>query len=376
MTDSRSRLEFMQGNEATVEASIAAGLKFFAGYPITPSTEIAEGLAERLPKIGGHFIQMEDELACISAICGASWAGIKAMTATSGPGFSLMQEGIGYAAMTETPIVVVNVMRGGPSTGQPTMASQADLMQTKWGSHGDYQVISFAPSSVQESYDLTLDAFNYSEKYRVPAILLSDAEIAHMRGRLEIPDNPEIIDRKEVCAPRKGSAWTVPDELVPPFKSFGHGHRVFVTGMTHDECGHIAPEDTVVQENLIRRINNKILQNQKDICKVEIINPDAKTFIISYGSSALAAKELALKNNRIGLLRLKTVWPLPEDYILDVASKADKILVIEMNMGQLVRMVQRLAASIGKTSVRFFSKLGGESPKRSEVLAMLEKMEA
>lgn len=375
MTDSCSRIEFMQGNEATVEASIAAGLKFFAGYPITPSTEIAEGLAERLPKIGGHFIQMEDELACISAICGASWAGIKAMTATSGPGFSLMQEGIGYAAMTETPIVVVNVMRGGPSTGQPTMASQADLMQTKWGSHGDYQVISFAPSSVQESYDLTLDAFNYSEKYRVPAILLSDAEIAHMRGRLKIPDNPEIINRKEACDLIKGPAWTIPDELVPPFKSFGHGHRVFVTGMTHDERGYIAPEDTVVQENLIRHINNKILQNQKDICKVEIINPDAKTFIISYGSSALAAKELALKNDRIGLLRLKTVWPLPEDYILDVASKADKILVIEMNMGQLVRMVQRLAASIGKTPVRFFSKLGGESPKRSEVLAMLEKME-
>lgn len=376
MTDSQSRIDFMQGNEATVEAAIAAGVKFFAGYPITPSTEIAEGLAERLPKIGGRFIQMEDELACISAICGASWGGMKAMTATSGPGFSLMQEGIGYAAMTETPIVVVNVMRGGPSTGQPTMASQADLMQVKWGSHGDYQVICFAPASVQESYDLTIDAFNFSEKYRVPAILLSDAEIAHMRGRLQIPEKPEIINRKEVCDTVKGEAWKIPDDLVPPFKTFGHGHKVFVTGMTYDERGYIAPEDPAIHEKLVRRINNKILQNQRDICKVELINPDAKKFIITYGSSALAAKEIALKNRNIGLLRLKTVWPLPEEQILEVASKAEQILVIEMNMGQLVRMVQRLACSIGKTSVRFFSKLGGESPKKPEVLAMLEKMEA
>jgi len=376
VTDSRYKIGFLQGNEATVEAAIAAGVKFFAGYPITPSTEIAEGLAERLPKIGGHFIQMEDELACISAICGAAWGGVKAMTATSGPGFSLMQEGIGYAAMTETPIVIVNVMRGGPSTGQPTMASQADVMQTKWGSHGDYQVICFAPSSVQESYDLTIDAFNYSEKYRVPAVLLSDAEIAHMRGRLLIPEKPDVIERKEACDVNRGPAWTVPEELVPPFETFGHGHRVFVTGMTHDERGYIAPEDTAIQESLVRRINNKILQNQKDICKVEIVNPDAKKFIISYGSSALAAKEIALKNDKIGLLRLKTIWPLPEEQILDVSSKADQILVVEMNMGQLVRMVQRLASSIGKTSVRFFSKLGGESPRKQEIIDMLGKMEA
>jgi 2-oxoglutarate/2-oxoacid ferredoxin oxidoreductase subunit alpha len=373
--DPRPGINFMQGNDACTEGALAAGLKFFAGYPITPSTEIAERLAYRLPEKKGVFLQMEDELACISAIIGASWAGVKAMTTTSGPGFSLMQEGIGYAAMTETPVVVVHVMRGGPSTGQPTIATQADVMQVKWGSHGDYQVIALCPYSVQESYDLTVEAFNLSEKYRVPAILVSDAEIAHMRGRMVIPEKIETVDRKELCDKKKGAAHEIPDNLIPPFTTFGHGHRAFVTGMTHTPEGNIAPEDEAVQEHLVRRLNEKILKNQKDISRYEIVNPDAKKFIIAYGTSALAAKEIATENPHIGLLRLKTLWPLPEEQVLNVAQTAKQILVVEMNMGQLVREIQRLACSIGCRSVRFFSKLGGEAPRKTEIMAILDKME-
>jgi 2-oxoglutarate ferredoxin oxidoreductase subunit alpha len=375
MPDPKPGIDFMQGNDACTEGALAAGLKFFAGYPITPSTEIAERLAYRLPEKKGVFLQMEDELACISAIIGASWAGVKTMTTTSGPGFSLMQEGIGYAAMTETPIVVVHVMRGGPSTGQPTIATQADVLQVKWGSHGDYQVIALCPYSVQESYDLTVEAFNLSEKYRVPAILVTDAEIAHMRGRMVIPEKVETINRKELCDTGKGPAYDIPDDLIPPFMTFGHGHKAFVTGMTHTPEGDIAPEDEAVQERLVRRLNEKILKNQKDISRYEIVNPDAKKFIIAYGTSALAAKEIATENPHIGLLRLKTLWPLPEEPILYVAQNAKQILVVEMNLGQMVREVQRLACSIGCRSVRFFSKIGGEAPRKTEIMAILDKME-
>jgi len=375
MPDPKPGINFMQGNDACTEGALAAGLKFFAGYPITPSTEIAERLAYRLPEKKGVFLQMEDELACISAIIGASWAGVKTMTTTSGPGFSLMQEGIGYAAMTETPVVIVHVMRGGPSTGQPTIATQADVLQVKWGSHGDYQVIALCPYSVQESYDLTVEAFNLSEKYRVPAILVTDAEIAHMRGRMVIPEKVETINRKELCDTSKGAAYDIPDDLIPPFMTFGHGHKAFVTGMTHTPEGNIAPEDEAVQEHLVRRLNEKILKNQKDISRYEIVNPDAKKFIITYGTSALAAKEIATENPHIGLLRLKTLWPLPEEPILYVAQNAKQILVVEMNMGQMVRAVQRLACSIGCRSVRFFSKIGGEAPRKTEIMAILDKME-
>jgi 2-oxoglutarate ferredoxin oxidoreductase subunit alpha len=375
MPDPKPGIEFMTGNDACTEGSLAAGMKFFAGYPITPSTGIMERLARRLPEKGGVFLQMEDELACISAIVGASWGGAKAMTTTSGPGFSLMQEGIGYAAMTETPCVIIDVMRGGPSTGQPTMATQADVMQVKWGSHGDYQVIALAPFSVQESYDLTVEAFNLSEKYRVPTILLSDAEIAYMRGRIEIPERVDLVDRKELCSERKGRAYDIPDDVVTPFATFGHGHKSFVTGITHDPAGKIAPEDEAVQEKLVLKLNEKILKNQRDISRFEITNPDAKKFIVTYGSSALAAKEIAMEDESVGLLRLKTLWPLPEEQILDVANRARSILVVEMNMGQLVREIQRLTSSIGYKSLRFVSKLGGEAPRKRDLLPTLSKME-
>jgi len=375
MTDA-SRELFVQGNDACVEASIAAGLKFFAGYPITPSTEIAEGLAQRLPKAGGVFLQMEDEIACISAVVGASWGGVKSMTATSGPGFSLMQEAIGYAAMSETPVVIANVMRGGPSTGQPTRAAQGDVMQTKYGSHGDYQVIAFAPAGVQEMFDLTIDSFNYAEKYRVPAFLLSDAEIGHMRGLLRIPDKVKIVNRKEKGVKRDDEAYEVSDSLVPPFPVFGKGNKAIVTGMTHTDKSKIEPEDAKVHSELVTRLNEKIIKSRRDINKYELIGEGSKTMIISYGSAALGAKEIATKDGNVGLLRLKSLWPLPEEPIQEVAGKCEKILMIEMNLGQLYWPVKRACLEAGCKQVEFLPKIGGDPPTPSEVRNKLRHMGA
>jgi 2-oxoglutarate ferredoxin oxidoreductase subunit alpha len=367
---------FVQGNDACVEGALASGVRFFAGYPITPSTEIAEGLAQRLNGKDGVFLQMEDEIACISAVIGASWGGAKAMTATSGPGFSLMQEAIGYAAMSETPVVLVNVMRGGPSTGQPTKASQGDVMQTKWGSHGDYQVIAFAPATVQEMFDLTVECFNYSEKYRVPAFLLSDAEVGHMRGLLRVPENLNVIDRKEMGIRRTDEAYDVPDDLVKPFPVFGKGHKAIITGMTHTETGRIEPEDSKVHSDLVRRLNEKVLRNRKDINKWEMIGEGSKTMIISYGSSALGAKEVATKDPNVGLLRLKSIWPLPEEPIAQAAKGAQRILVCEMNLGQLFFSIKRVAQDAGCKQVELLSKLGGEPPTPSDVRHKLRSMGA
>jgi 2-oxoglutarate ferredoxin oxidoreductase subunit alpha len=367
---------FLQGNEACTEAAITAGLKFFAGYPITPSTEIAEGLARRLPDAGGAFLQMEDEIACISAVVGASWGGAKSMTATSGPGFSLMQEAVGYAAMTETPIVIVNVMRGGPSTGQPTRASQGDLMATKWGSHGDYQVIAFAPASVQEMYDLTVKAFNYAEKYRVPTFLLADAEIGHMRGLLTVPSEIKIVNRKERGVRRTDEAYDVPDELVPPFPTFGKGHKAAVTGMTHAPDARIEPEDPKTHSELVTRLNDKVMRNRKDINKWDLLCPDSKHMIVSYGSASFGAREVAAGDDRIGLLRLKTVWPVPEEPIREVASKAEHILVCEMNLGQLFYDIKRIALEAGCTKVELLTKIGGDPPTPGEVRHKLREMGA
>ena len=367
---------FLQGNEACVEGSVASGVRFFAGYPITPSTEVAEGLAHRLTGKDGVFLQMEDEIACISAVIGASWGGAKAMTATSGPGFSLMQEAIGYAAMSETPIVIVNVMRGGPSTGQPTRASQGDVMQTKYGSHGDYQVIAFAPASVQEMFDLTIDCFNYSEKYRVPSFLLSDAEIGHMRGLLKVPEKLKIIDRKEKGLRRPDEAYDVPDELVRPFPVFGKGHKTMITGMTHAEDSRIEPEDVKVHQELVKRLSEKILRNRKDINKWELMCPGSKTMVISYGSAALGAKEVAAADDRVGLLRLKSIWPLPEEPILEAARQCDQILVCEMNLGMLYWPIKRVALEAGCRKVELLSKIGGEPPTPSEVRHKLREMGA
>ena len=367
---------FLQGNEACVEGAIVAGVRFFAGYPITPSTEIAEGLARRLTGTDEVFLQMEDEIACISAVIGASWGGVKSMTATSGPGFSLMQEAIGYAAMSETPVVIVNVMRGGPSTGQPTRASQGDVMQTKWGSHGDYQVIAFAPASVQEMFDLTVEAFNYAEKYRVPAFLLSDAEVGHMRGPLTIPDKIKIVNRKEKGIKRSDEAYDISDELVHPFPVFGKGHKTMITGMTHAEDSRIEPEDPKIHEELVKRLSEKVLMNRKDINKWEVMCPGSKTMVVSYGAASLGAMEVASQDERIGLLRLKSIWPFPEEPVAEIARQCDRMLVCEMNLGQLYGDIKRVALEAGCRKVELLSKIGGDPPTPSEVRHKLHEMGA
>jgi 2-oxoglutarate ferredoxin oxidoreductase subunit alpha len=367
---------FVQGNEACVEGAIAAGVRFFAGYPITPSTEIAEGLARRLTGEDGVFLQMEDEIACISAIIGASWGGVKSMTATSGPGFSLMQEAIGYAAMSETPIVIVNVMRGGPSTGQPTRASQGDVMQTKWGSHGDYQVIAFAPASVQEMFDLTVEAFNYAEKYRVPAFLLSDAEVGHMRGPLTIPDDIRIVNRKEKGVKRSDEAYDIPDNMVHPFPVFGKGHKTMITGMTHAEDSRIEPEDPGIHQELVKRLSEKVLMNRKDINRWDVMCPGSKTMVISYGAASLGAMEVAALDDRIGLLRLKSIWPFPEEPVAEIASQCERILVCEMNLGQLYGDIKRVALEAGCRQIELLPKIGGDPPTPSEVRHKLHEMGA
>jgi 2-oxoglutarate ferredoxin oxidoreductase subunit alpha len=287
-----------------------------------------------------------------------------------------MQESIGYAAMSETPVVVVNVMRGGPSTGQPTRASQGDVMQTKWGSHGDYQVIAFAPASVQEMFDLTVDCFNYSEKYRVPAFLLSDAEVGHMRGLLKIPEKIKIVDRKEKGMKRTDEAYDVPDDLVRPFPIFGKGHKAMVTGMTHTDTSKIEPEDVKVHQDLVKRLSEKVLRNRKDINKWELMCPGSKTMIISYGSAALGGKEVAATDSRVGLLRLKSIWPLPEEPIAEVASQCEQILVCEMNLGQLYPSIKRIALEAGCRKIEFLSKIGGEPPTPGEVRHKLRGMGA
>lgn len=362
---------FLQGNEACAEGAIAAGLKFFAGYPITPSTEIAETLATRLPEENGVFIQMEDEIASISAVIGASWTGTKAMTATSGPGFSLMQESIGYAAMTETPLVIVNVMRGGPSTGLPTLPSQGDVMQSRFGSHGDYEIIALIPSTVQDMFDLTIHAFNFSERFRVPTILLSDAEIGHMRGKLKVPKHIEIFDRKVRTDKVWHDGFAYDETLVPKFPVFGKGFRVHVTGLSHDIAGY-PRNDPDVHTELVTRLSEKIIKNRKEICIYEILNEDAERFIISYGSPALAAREVARSDDSIGLLHLKTLWPTPVEAIKEISEKSSQIFVLEMNLGQVFREVQKIACLEGCKDVRLFSKIGGEVHKPDEIVKFIE----
>jgi 2-oxoglutarate ferredoxin oxidoreductase subunit alpha len=357
---------FGQGNEACVEAAIISGIKFYAGYPITPSTEIAEGLAERLPEEKGVFMQMEDEIASISACIGAAWTGAKAMTATSGPGFSLMQESIGYAAVTETPVVIVDSMRGGPSTGMPTAPAQGDVMQARYGSHGDYSPVVLAASNVQDMFDLTVKAFNISEKYRVPTILLTDAEVSHMRGKFRVPVNLEIVDRLT----REDKVWhdgfAYDESLVPRFPVFGKGNRVHVTGLSHDIAGY--PRDEFdVHEELVRRLTEKVEKHKKEFTYVEAFRTGAATLLISYGSPALAAQEVANADDDVGMLNLKTLWPFPEDEVRKAAEGAKQILVVEMNLGQVFHEVQRALCSLDCQRVRLLSKVGGEVISPSEI---------
>jgi len=357
----------MQGNTACAEGALAAGCRFFGGYPITPSTEVAEQMALRLPKAGGVFIQMEDEIAGIAAVIGASWTGMRAMTATSGPGFSLMMENLGFAVMTETPCVVVNIQRGGPSTGQPTLSAQGDMLQCRFGSHGDYSVIALCPASVQEMYDLTAEAFNLADRFRVPVFIMADEIIGHMRERLIIPDNVVRTERKAL---KKGDLpFQAPDDLVPGFPVFGKGYGVHVTGLTHDERGYPCATSPTVHEELVKRLVAKVETARDTIASCDIVNPEATKVFISYGAPARAVQQLLhdLPRNDIGHLRLRVVWPFAES-LLAMFPEAETFIVPEQNLGQVAREIDRHT----DRPVIPVPKLGGALHSPAELAGVLE----
>lgn len=351
---------FMQGDEALAEGAISAGCRFFAGYPITPASEIMNRIVQRFPQVQGKFIQMEDELASIAAVIGASWTGMKAMTATSGPGFSLMMENIGYAIATETPCVIADIQRVGPATGQATRVGAGDIMQAKWGSHGDYQIIALSPWSVQEMYDLAIQAFNLSERFRIPVIILGDAAVGHIWENLEVPGELTVFDReKKPGAPPFG---TQEEDGVPPMPSLGEGENLIISGSTHDGFGYKKGEDGAVNERLVNRLSKKILNHAEEIGEVDAhYLGDSEAVIIAYGfvarSALRAVHELRQEGKKVGLLRLKTLWPFPEKVIRDLSGRCGTLLVPEMNLGQIVREVQRVACS---TRVESLNQTDGE----------------
>jgi 2-oxoglutarate ferredoxin oxidoreductase subunit alpha len=341
MVSNSKEVHFLEGNQACAEAAIAAGCRFFAGYPITPASEIAEMMSLKLPKIGGIYVQMEDEIAAISAIIGAAWGGAMAMTATSGPGFSLMQENIGYAIMTETPCVIVDVQRGGPSTGQATKAAQGDMMQTRWGTHGDHEMIVLAPSSSQETYELTIRAFNLSEKLRHPVILLSDEIVAHSREKVIFNTSAKIERRfAKLNEPHFGGVDSTGHAIMP---KFGDGHNLLVTGSTHDDTGLRRTSDSEVHNKLVRRITSKILNARNLLDDYIISGPEtAEWGIISFGSTSRSVEELMMGQPKVKSLRLRTLWPFPDEAVREFSSYVEKILVPELNLGQLSREVSRV----------------------------------
>uniref|UniRef100_A0A7V0Z726 2-oxoacid:acceptor oxidoreductase subunit alpha n=1 Tax=candidate division WOR-3 bacterium TaxID=2052148 RepID=A0A7V0Z726_UNCW3 len=347
---------YLDGDYACAEGALAAGCRFFAGYPITPSTEVAERIAQRFPEVGGVFIQMEDEIASSIAILGASWAGKKSMTVTSGPGFSLMQEHIGLAAMLETPCVFVDVQRGGPSTGLPTLTGQGDMMQVRWGSHGDYEIIALSPNSPQECFDFTIDCFNLAEKYRVPVFLMMDECVGHMTEKVVIPkpEDIEILERRWYNGPKDSYLPFKPDEaLVPPMVKAGDGYRFHVTGLTHDERGYPVM-NWQAQEKLVRRLVEKIRKNADKIIRYEEEGiDDADVVIVSYGiSSRVAYKAIAEARRqgiKVGFLRLIVVWPFPEKRIFELAGKVKSLITVEINYGQVALEVERCAKGRCKT---------------------------
>lgn len=374
------RVKLMQGNEACVEGAIAAGMKFYAGYPITPSTEIAELSAEKLPKIGGKFIQMEDEIASMGAVIGASLAGLKSMTATSGPGFSLKQENLGYAAIAEVPCVIVNVQRGGPSTGLPTAPAQGDVMQARWGTHGDHPIIALTPSSVREVFDLTVKAFNFAEKYRTPVILLMDEVIGHLREKIEIPklDELDIVNR---VRPDKNSAGYKPfevleGEIVPRMVPYGEGYRFHVTGLVHDETGFPSGKPEIA-EKLITRLVDKIELNKNDISIYEeYMLGDAEIAVIAYGGTARSVKqavEIARKQGfKVGLFKPMTIWPFLDKQIIELSQKTKGIIVVEMNLGQYAIEVERVSNKY--TNVYRYNRVNGELISPDEILAKIKEV--
>jgi len=370
---------FVQGNEACARGALAAGLQFFGGYPITPSTEIAEYISAELPRHGGRFIQMEDEIASMAAIVGASMAGAKAMTATSGPGYSLMVENIGLAAMLEAPCVVVNVQRGGPSTGLPTRTHQADVMQARWGSHGDYQTIALTASSVGEAFTLTIKAFNLAEQFRSPVTLLLEEATGHLREKIEIPpaDEIELVERVGPTVPPE--AYLPHDDRfgdVPPFVAYGKGYRYHTTGLTHDTAGFPTSRPDEI-DALMRRHARKINENIPALRDVEYyMTDDAEAILVAFGSSARGAKgavDLArAKGLKLGMIKLVILWPFPTEVIRDAAGRVEHLIVPELNLGQMVREVER--AACGRAAVHSMTKVTSEIWSPHEILEKVEQV--
>jgi len=367
-------MQLLSGNEACAIGAIKAGIRFFGGYPITPSTEIAEIMALELPKHNGVFIQMEDEIASICAVVGASAAGMKSMTATSGPGFSLMQEGIGYAVMTEVPCVIVNVQRGGPATGLPTKVAQGDVMQARWGTHGDHPSVVLAPWSVKESFTLMVKAIDISERLRLPVIVLSDEIIGHMREVISIPDSVPIFERKKPVKP--------PDEYIhyaddtnfdSPIAHFGDGYRIHISGLTHRKDGFPTNDPKTIEWKM-NRLQEKVDKNRDWLHSVETLDLDAETIIVSYGSSARTALEAKYEyerktNKKAGFLRLITIWPFHYKKISELLQNAKRVVVVEMNQGQMVREISRVLDRT--TDIIGVHRFDGEMITPEEVLAVL-----
>ena len=373
-------VRLMQGNEVIGLGAIASGCRFYAGYPITPSTEVAEILSRELPKVGGKFIQMEDEIASMAAIIGARVGGLKSMTATSGPGFSLMQENIGYAAMTEIPCVIVDVLRLGPSTGQPTAASQGDVMQARWGTHGDHPIIALSPTSVRQSFDLTIKAFDLSEKFRTPVILLTDEIIGHMREPVALPDFKTIhpFDQSVIESPQTYKAYRNSPGDVPSMAPFGIGYRYHITGLFHDEVGFPTQRLDEV-DPWLERVNSKLDKHIDEITMVEEdYEPGATVALLSYGCSARTARH-ALKlararGQKVDMLTLFTIWPFPEKQVEALGERVERIIVPEMNLGQLAFAVERM---VGRKKVRRVTRANGEMVTPQMVLDVMDKaMEA
>ena len=372
------KVVLMQGNEACVEGALAAGMRLYAGYPITPSTEIAEYSALRLPQVGGKFIQMEDEIASMACAIGASVAGVKSMTATSGPGFSLKQENLGYASLAEIPVVLVNVQRTGPSTGLPTSPAQGDVMMARWGTHGDHPIIVLSPSSVKEAFDLTIRAFNLSEKYRNPVILLMDEIIGHLREGMELPDSEEIevINRPtvEYPDPKRKPYHMKPGQMVPQMAPFGRGQRYNITGLIHDESG-FPTNSTEEAEKLMYRLMHKISDNYDDIVQCEQVNmEDAEVAILCYGGTmraALAAMEEArAKGIRCGIFRPITIWPFPERELSAAVPGLKKLVVAEHNYGQILLEAERIVR--GRCEVAFVGRYNGTVLTPRDILEKVE----
>lgn len=375
----KKNIKFYSGAELVAKAAIDAGCRFFGGYPITPSSEIAEYMSRELPKVGGTFIQMEDEIASMGSVIGASLAGVKSLTATSGPGFSLKQENLGYAYMAEVPVVICNVMRGGPSTGLPTALAQADIMQAKWGTHGDHPVIALTPAYLEEVYELTIKAFNFSEMYRMPVILLLDELIAHLSTAIELPNKELLVvknRKKPTVKPEKYYPYDTAYGDVPPMANFFEGYRYHVTGLSHDKTGFPTTDPGIVQADQERQIR-KVSANKGKIIDFESYRmKDANIVIFAYGSTARAAR-VAIDNARkldikVGMVRLRVIWPLPEAEILKLCSKVKAIIVPEMNMGQLSNVIEKFAAD--RTKVVGINHVGGVPIHPKNILEVIKEV--